>query len=82
MAIDERKSLSDADIVTASVRQAARPGPSRSVAMAARDADGSDADGTDRADATDGTDKADSDGTDRADRGGRDADGTDRADRG
>ena len=75
MAIEERRSLSDDDIVTSTVRGAARPSTQRgTVAMA--DSDRGDADGTDRGDA-DGTDRGDStDSTDRGDRG--DADGTDR----
>jgi hypothetical protein len=77
MAIDERRTLTDDEITTTSVRTAARPGSGVRAAM-------KDSDGTDTGDA-DGTDKADSDGTDRADKGDQtdkaDSDGTDRADR-
>ena len=78
MAIDERRSLSDEEIVTASVRTAARPSSTR-VSAGMQDSDSTDkgdTDGTDKGDA-DGTDKGD--GSDRADRG--DADGTDKGDR-
>jgi hypothetical protein len=78
MAIDERRTLSDEDITTTSVRTAARPGSGARAAM-------KDSDGTDKTD-SDGTDKADSGGTDKADGGDQtdkaDSDGTDRADRG
>ena len=84
MAIDERRTLSDEEITTTSVRQAAKPSTRRgTVAMADSDkgdADGSDkgdADGSDRGDSGDQTDATDrGDQTDRADSG--DADGTDR----
>lgn len=80
MAIDERRTLSDEDITTTSVRTAARPGAGR-VSAAMKDSDG-----TDTGDA-DGTDRADADGTDRADRGDQSdktdsGDRTDQADRG
>ena len=75
MAIEERKTLSDDDISTVSVRQSARPGTQR-VTAAMRDADQGDVDGTDTGDA-DGTDAGDA--TDRADRGDR-TDATDRGD--
>ncbi len=50
MAIEERKTLSDDDISTVSVRQSARPGTQR-VTAATRDADQGDVDGTDTGDA-------------------------------
>ena len=76
MAIDERKSLSDDDIATVSVRQAIRPGAQRPT-TAQKDADQGDVDGTDTGD-VDGTDTGDVDGTDTG--GGGDADGGDRGD--
>jgi len=79
MAIDERKSLSDDDISTVSVRQAARPG-AQGATVAQQKADQGDVDGTDTGD-VDGTDTGDADGGDRGnalDRG----DQTDRADAG
>ena len=79
MAIEERKTLSDDDIATVSVRQAARPGARRATATQ-RDADQGDVDGTDTGD-VDGTD---ADGGDRGDAGDRgdQTDRTDAADRG
>ncbi len=73
MAIDERKSLSDDDISTVSVRQAARPG-AQGTTVAQQKADQGDVDGTDTGD-VDGTDTGDVDGTDTGD-----ADGSDRGD--
>ena len=71
MTIEDRKTLSDDDISTVSVRQSAR----RATA-AMKDADQGDVDGTDTGD-VDGTDAGDA--TDRADRGDR-TDATDRGD--
>ncbi len=82
MAIDERKSLSDDDISTVSVRQAARPGAQG--ATVAQKTDRGDVDGTDTGD-VDGTDSGDVDGTDTGgDRGDKPdrGDQTDRADAG
>ena len=81
MAIEERRSLSDADISTGSVSTSARPSTHRGpTAMA--NADRGDADGSDKGDGTDSGDRGDADGTDRGDqtdRGDRgDTDGTDR----
>lgn len=73
MATEERRSLTDADISTVSVRQGARPSPQRS-SMAMQDADQGDADGSDtgdKGDSTDTTDRGDTtdhgDSADRAD---------------
>jgi hypothetical protein len=77
MAIEERKTLTDEDIATASVRQPSRPSI-RGGVVARTDADqgdvdGGDADSGDRTDATDRADRADStdrgDATDSTDRG-------------
>ena len=73
MAIEDRKTLSDEDIATVSVRQATRPGAGRT-AVAQQNADKGDVDGTDKGD-VDGTDTGDVDGTDKGDQ-------TDRADAG
>ena len=77
MAIDERKTLSDDDISTVSVRQATRPS-GRPATMTQRDADQGDVDGTDTGD-VDGTDTGDVDGTDAG--GGDKGDAADRGDK-
>ena len=76
MAIDDRRTLTDEDISTVSVRQPARPSVQRGIVAREQDADQSDADadGTDQTDA----DTTDRGGGDRTDRG----DATDRTDRG
>jgi hypothetical protein len=74
MAIEERGSLRDEDIVTTSVRAGVRPSTQR-VSATMQDSDRGDADGTDKGDATDKADRGDADATDRGD-----ADATDRGD--
>ena len=79
MATEERTTLTDDDISTVSVRQAARPSLQRGVIARTQDADqgdadadGSDADSSDRGDSGDRTDATDrGDATDRSDRGDR-----------
>ena len=77
MAIEDRRTLTDEDISTASVRQPARPSVRRGIVAREQDADQSDAD-------ADGTDQADTDSTDRGGGGDRTdrGDATDRTDRG
>ncbi len=79
MAIEERKTLSDDDISTVSVRRAARPGSPRTT-VAERDADQGDVDGTDTGD-VDGTDAGGGDRGNATDRGDQ-TDRTDTGDRG
>jgi hypothetical protein len=76
MAIEEKRTLTDEEILTTSVRQSARPSVHRGTVGATQDADQTDADGTDTGDATDTTDRGDrgdsidhGDSTDSTDRG-------------